>query len=127
MLIQTHDSSMWSPNMEEWIMMLLSLNAAIQLVRMLSMELTCQCKELLAKKEAEYEEEYNKLVDEFHKNDEKHVDDYNMLVDENTELEKQVMKLEEQLEEKSERVSHFRKRVHRLESRLARNTKPQLE
>jgi hypothetical protein len=113
--------------MEEWIIMLLSLNAAIQLVRMLSIEGTCKCKELLAKKEAEHEEEYNKLVQEFNANDEKHVDDYNLLVDENTELEEQVMKLEEQLEEKTERVTHFRKRVHRLESRLARNTKPQLE
>ncbi len=127
MLIQMTDNSLWSPNTEEWIIMLLSLNAAIQLVRMLNMESTCQCKELLAKKEEEYEEEYNKLVNEFNKNDEKHVDDYNMLVDENTELEEQVAKLEEQLEEKTERVTHFRKRVHRLESRLARNTKPQLE
>lgn len=118
-----NDGSMWSPTMEEWILMILSLNAAIQLIHVLSIEGTCQCKELLAEKEAEY----TKLLDEFYKNDEKHVDDYNKLLDENTELEGQVVKLEEQLEEKSERVTHFRKRVNRLESRLARNTKPQPE
>ena len=127
MLVQMNNDSLWTPSMEEWIIMLLSVNAAIQLVRIISIEGTCKCKELLAEKESEHAEEYNKLVDEFHKNDEKHVDDYNLLVDENTELEEQIMKLEEQLEEKSERVTHFRKRVHRLESRLARNTKPQLE
>lgn len=123
MLIQMNDGSMWSPTMEEWILMILSLNAAIQLIHVLSIEGTCQCKELLAEKEAEY----TKLLDEFYKNDEKHVDDYNKLLDENTELEGQVVKLEEQLEEKSERVTHFRKRVNRLESRLARNTKSQPE
>ena len=127
MLIQTHESSLWTPNMEEWIVMLLSLNAGIMLVRLFNTETTCDCKEKYDELLDEKDEEYDRLVEEFNSNDGKHVDDYNKLLEENVDLEAHVANLEEQLEEKCERVTHFRKRVHRLESRLARNTKPHLE
>jgi len=127
MLIQTHESSLWTPNMEEWIVMLLSLNAGIMMVRLLGAEKTCDCKEKYEDLLDDKDEDYNRLVEEFNNNDGKHVDDYNKLLEDNQELEAHVANLEEQLDEKSERAAHFRKRVYRLESRLARNRKPQLE
>ena len=127
MLIQTHESSLWTPNMEEWIVMLLSLNAGIMMVRLLGAEKTCDCKEKYEDLLDDKDEDYNRLVEEFNNNDGKHVDDYNKLLEDNQELEAHVANLEEQLDEKSERAAHFRKRVYRLGSRLARNRKPQLE
>jgi chromosome condensin MukBEF ATPase and DNA-binding subunit MukB len=113
--------------MEEWIVMLLSLNAGIMMVRLLGAEKTCDCKEKYEDLLDDKDEDYNRLVEEFNNNDGKHVDDYNKLLEDNQELEAHVANLEEQLDEKSERAAHFRKRVYRLGSRLARNRKPQLE
>ena len=116
---------LWSPNLEEWIAILLTVNIAIQLVRLTSTNRECNEKynRLLndsIKHDVERVEEYNKLVDKFHENDGTHVDDYNKLLDEN-------IALEAQLVEKSSRITALRKRIRRLESRIARNAKTYTE
>jgi len=117
---------LWSPNAEEWIAMLLALNLVIQVVRV-TIDTKCKCEakyeNLLREKEAEHVVEYNTLVDEFNENDETHVEDYNKLVEQNASLEARINELEEQIVEKSSRTTTLRKRIRRLESRIARSAK----
>ena len=73
MLVEPNNSSLWTPTIEEWIVMLLSLNAGIMLVRLFNTEKTCECKEKYEEVLEEKDEEYDRLVEEFNKNDGKHV------------------------------------------------------
>lgn len=126
MTIHSPYTSLWFPNMEEWIAILFALNLAIQLLRLTLPDKECQCNEkyrYLIEHDAELVEKYNTLVDNFHENDATHVDDYNNLIDENNALEARISELEDQLAEKTGRTSTLRKRIRRLESRIARNAK----
>ena len=120
MAIYSAYGSMWTPNVEEWIAMLLAINILIQCVHLTNTQSKCECNEKYSRllevsiqNDTERMEEYNKLVDKFNENDETHVDDYNKLIDDNTALEAELL-------EKSSRITFLRKRIGRLESRLAR-------